>query len=174
MSIQEYISEEKISMRVRELGSQISQDYAGEDLLVICILKGAFIFCADLVRQIKVPTEVEFMKISTYGNAQESSGEFKIELDLSTEIEGKNVLIVEDIVDTGFTLKSLMKYLENKNAKTIKLASLLHKPSRSVHEIKINYLGFTIEDQFVIGHGLDFAGKYRELPYIGVLNEDNC
>ena len=93
------------------------------------------------------------MKISTYGNAQESSGEFKIELDLSTEIKGKNVLIVEDIVDTGFTLKSLMKYLENKNAKTIKLASLLHKPSRSVHEIKINYLGFTIEDQFVIAMG---------------------
>ena len=174
MAIEEYISQTRISERVKELGHKISEDYSGEDLVVICILKGAFIFCADLVREISVPTVVDFMKISTYGDAQESSGEFKIELDLSNEIKGKNVLIIEDIVDTGFTLKSLMKYLQNKEAKSIKLASLLHKPSRSVHDVKIDYLGFTIEDKFVIGHGLDFAGKYRELPYIGVFNGDNC
>ena len=174
MGIKEYISKESIKDRVKEIGKEISSDYSGESLFVICILKGAFVFCADLVREISVPTEVDFMKISTYGDSQESSGEFRIDLDLSNEIKGKNVLIVEDIVDTGFTLKSLMKYFESKKAKSIKLASLLHKPSRSIHQINIDYLGFTIEDKFVIGHGLDFAGKYRELPYIGVLNEDNC
>lgn len=167
------ISEEEIAIRVEALGKAITQDFSGEEVVIICILKGAFMFCSDLIKKINLPIKLEFMQLSSYGEGTSSSGNVKVEMDISGSIKDKNVLIVEDIVDTGLTMKTLKEVLGLRQPKTIKLASLLYKPSRNTHPANIEYLGFEIEDKFVIGYGLDYAGRYRELPYVGVLNAGN-
>jgi hypoxanthine phosphoribosyltransferase len=167
------ISEEEIALRVEALGKAITEEFEGAELTVVCVLKGAFMFCADLLKQINLPIKLEFISLSSYGDGMSSTGNVKLEMELSGPIANKNVLIVEDIVDTGLTIKTLTEMLNLRNPKTLKLASLLYKPTRSEHPTKIDYLGFEIEDKFVIGYGLDYAGRYRELPYIGVLNAGN-
>ena len=167
------ISEEDIALRVEALGQAITDEFEGEEVTVICVLKGAFMFCSDLVKKIELPIKLEFISLSSYGDGTTSSGNIEIEMDLTESISGKNVIIVEDIVDTGLTIKTLTTMLTARNPKTLKLASLLFKPSRNEHPAKIDYLGFEIDDKFVIGYGLDYAGRYRELPYIGVLNAGN-
>jgi hypoxanthine phosphoribosyltransferase len=165
-----YLSEDEIAQRVEALGEAITKDYQGLELVVICVLKGSFIFCTDLIRKIDLPLQLEFMALSSYGESTQSSGTVTFEMDVSSSIAGKHVLIVEDIVDSGLTIMTLMKTLKTRAPASLKLASLLFKPSKLKHEVKIDYLGFEIEDKFVIGYGLDYAGRYRELPYIGVLN----
>lgn len=167
------ISEEDILYRIKELGNAITKDFDGQELIVICVLKGAFMFCSDLVKEIDLPLKLEFLSVSSYGDSMTSSGNVKIDMDISTSIADKNVLIVEDILDTGLTLEVLRKNLLSRKPKTLKIASLLHKPAKTKHNIQLDYLGFEIEDKFVIGYGLDYAGRYRELPYIGVLNAGN-
>lgn len=167
------ISEEEIALRIQALGKAITQDFENEDLVVICVLKGAFMFCSDLIKRINRPLKLEFISLSSYGDSTNSSGNVRLEMDITANIEGKNVLIVEDIVDSGLTIKTLMELLSVRKPKTVKLASLLFKPAKLKHKVNIDYLGFEIEDKFVIGFGLDYAGRYRELPYIGILNAGN-
>ncbi len=167
------ISEEEIGQRIEALGKAITQDFDGEDLVVICVLKGAFMFCSDLIKRINLPLKLEFISLSSYGDNTQSSGSVRLEMDITANIEGKNVLIVEDIVDSGLTIKTLLEIMSVRKPKQVKLASLLFKPSKLKHRVNIDYLGFEIEDKFVIGYGLDYAGRYRELPYIGVLNAGN-
>ena len=168
-----YISSEKIKSRVKELGAQITKDYEGtEELVIIGVLNGSFMFCADLIREINLPINIEFISVSSYGDSTVSSGELKVNFGLKKDIKGKDVLLVEDIVDTGNTITKLISLFEKESPRTLKLASFLFKPARLVNEVKIDYLGIEIEDKFVIGYGLDFAGRYRELPYIGVYNEN--
>lgn len=167
------ITEEEISMRIDDLGKAITQDFENEDLVVICVLKGAFIFCSDLIKKINRPLSLEFISLSSYGDSTNSSGNVRLEMDITANIEGRNVLIVEDIVDSGLTIKTLMDIMSVRKPKSVKLASLLFKPSKLKHKVAIDYLGFEIEDKFVIGYGLDYAGRYRELPYIGILNAGN-
>lgn len=172
MAVEVYLSEEKIKTRIKELGAQITKEYAGEEIHIVCVLNGAFMFMADLVREIKLPVILDFISASSYGDETVSSGELKIKMDLASDVAGKHVLLVEDIVDTGLTMKVLRKNIEERGAKSVKLASFLFKPARLEHETHIDYLGFEIEDYFVIGYGLDFAGRYRELPYIGIYSPD--
>lgn len=167
------ISEEEIALRIEALGKAITKDFEDEDLVVICVLKGAFMFCSDLIKKINRPIKLEFISLSSYGDTTQSSGNVRLEMDITANIEGRNVLIVEDIVDSGLTIKTLMEIMSVRNPKSVKLASLLFKPAKLKHSVKIDYLGFEIEDKFVIGFGLDYAGRYRELPYIGVLNAGN-
>ena len=167
------ISEDEIALRIEALGNAITKDFENEELVVICVLKGAFVFCSDLIKNINCPLKLEFISLSSYGDSTNSSGNVRLEMDISTNIEGKNVLIVEDIVDSGLTIKTLMELFSVRKPKVMKLASLLFKPSKLKYDVKINYLGFEIEDKFVIGYGLDYAGRYRELPYIGMLNAGN-
>lgn len=167
------ISDEEIALRIEALGQAITQDFADEELVVICVLKGAFMFCSDLIKKINRPLSLEFISLSSYGDSTQSSGNVRLEMDITCNVEGKNVLIVEDIVDTGLTIQTLMAMLQLRNPKQVKLAALLFKPVKLKHKVKIDYLGFEIEDKFVIGYGLDYAGRYRELPYIGVLNAGN-
>lgn len=167
------ISEEEISLRLTELAKAINEEFAGQELVIICVLKGAFMFCSDLMKKLELPVKLEFMQLSSYGDKMTSSGNVKIIMDITGEVKGKNVLIVEDIVDTGQTITSLFEILSMRDPKTVKLASLLYKPARNTHPVNIDYLGFEIEDKFVIGYGLDYAGRYRELPYIGVINAGN-
>jgi hypoxanthine phosphoribosyltransferase len=166
--IKDFLSSDKIKNRIKEIAAQINADYAGEELTVVGVLNGSFIFTADLVRQLNVPVNIEFMSASSYGEGTTSSGVVKINLDLKTNIEGKNVLLVEDIVDTGLTITNLIDVLKTRKPKSLKLCSLLYKPARIKHKVKIDYLAFEIPDNFVVGYGLDFAGKYRELPFIGI------
>ena len=167
------ITEEEISLRIEALGNAITKDFENEDLVVICVLKGAFVFCTDLIKKINRPISLEFISLSSYGDSTNSSGNVRLEMDITANIEGKNVLIVEDIVDSGLTIKTLMDTMALRKPKSVKLASLLFKPVKLKHPVKIDYLGFEIEDKFVIGYGLDYAGRYRELPYIGILNAGN-
>lgn len=167
------ISEDEIALRIEELGKAITSEFSGEDIVVICVLKGAFMFCSDLIKKINLPLKLEFISLSSYGDGTQSSGDVRLDMDITANIEGKNVLIVEDIVDSGLTIKTLMELMSVRKPKTVKLASLLFKPMKLRHSVKIDYLGFEIEDKFVIGYGLDYAGRYRELPYIGVLNAGN-
>jgi hypoxanthine phosphoribosyltransferase len=167
------ITEDEISLRIESLGNAITKDFENEDLVVICVLKGSFMFCSDLIKKINRPLKLEFISLSSYGDSTNSSGNVRLEMDITANIEGKNVLIVEDIVDTGLTIKTLLELLSVRNPKNIRLASLLFKPSKLKYKVKIDYLGFEIEDKFVIGYGLDYAGRYRELPYIGMLNAGN-
>ncbi len=167
------ITEEEISLRLEALGKAITKDYDNEDLIVICVLKGAFIFCSDLIKKINRPVSLEFISLSSYGDSTNSSGNVRLEMDITANVEGKNVLVVEDIVDTGLTIKTLMEMISVRKPKSVKLASLLFKPVKLKHKVTIDYLGFEIEDKFVIGYGLDYAGRYRELPYIGILNAGN-
>ncbi len=172
MAVDVYLSEEKIKNRIKEMGAEITKQYAGEELHIVCVLNGAFMFMADLVREIKLPVILDFISASSYGDETTSSGELKIKMDLAKDVKGKHVLLVEDIVDTGLTMKVLRKNMEEREAKSVKLASFLFKPARQVHETKIDFLGFEIEDHFVIGYGLDYAGRYRELPYVGIYSEN--
>lgn len=166
------LSEEQIKEKVKEIGAQITKDYEGEKLLIVTILKGSVIFAADLLREIKIPVEIDFMCLSSYGSDSKSSGVVKIVKDLNEPIEGKNVLIIEDILDSGNTLSHLVKLLATRNPKDIKIATLLDKPNRRVAEVEVAYKGFTIPDEFVIGYGLDYAEKYRNIPFVGILKRE--
>lgn len=163
------INEESIDKRVAELAEQINRDFAGEKLIVVGVLKGAFMFMSDLLKKINLDTEVYFLKAESYGNDTKTSGMVKITKDIETDISGKNILLVEDIIDSGFTMREVINLLRGRNPKTLKLASCLSKPSRRECEIEIDYLGFEIPDKFVIGYGLDYAERYRNLPYIGYI-----
>lgn len=165
-------SEEQIQSKVKELGEQLSKDFNGRNPLVICVLKGAFIFMADLVKAITVPLELDFMAVSSYGQSTKSSGVVKIIKDLDVSVEGRDVIIVEDIIDSGLTLSYLIDVLERRNAKTVTVAALFDKPARRTVDLEPDYRGFTLPDEFVVGYGLDFAEKYRNIPYIGILKPE--
>lgn len=165
-------SEEEVVARIRELGAEITRDYAGKDLLVIGILKGAAFFMAELVKRLDMPIQVDFMAVSSYGKSSESSGVVRIIKDLDTSIEGRHVMIVEDIIDTGLTLSYLKQLLEQRKAASVRLVSLLDKPERRTVEIAADYLGFSVPDHFIVGWGLDYAERYRNLPYVGVLKPE--
>jgi len=166
------ISREALARRVEELGEAITRDYEGRELVLVCVLKGSFVFCADLARAIDLPVAIEFLGLKSYGDSQVSSGVVQITSDLSRPVQGKDLLIVEDIVDTGLTMSYLRKNLATRGPRSVKLCSLLHKPARAQLTIPIEYLGFSIEDVFVVGYGLDWAERYRNLPYIGVVRGD--
>lgn len=159
---------EKIRHRVSELGKELSAAYAGKTVTIVAILKGSFVFCSDLARAIDGPVRTEFIGISSYGDNTESSGIVKITQDLTYSIEGEDVLIVEDIIDTGLTMRYLLDNFATRKPKSLKICTLLHKPSNTKVEVPIDYIGFTIPNEFVVGYGLDFAGIYRNLPFIGV------
>lgn len=165
-------SEEQLQARVKELGEQISRDYAGKCPLVICVLKGAFIFMADLVKNVTVPLELDFMAVSSYGASTKSSGVVRILKDLDVPVEGRDVLIVEDIIDTGLTLSYLIEVLQGRKANSIRVVTLFDKPARRTANMEADYKGFVLPDEFIVGYGLDFAEKYRNLPYIGVLKRE--
>jgi hypoxanthine phosphoribosyltransferase len=160
---------DEIGARVRELGAQITRDYTGRDLVLVCVLKGSFVFAADLSRAIDLPLRIEFLGVRSYGEGTESSGVVQITQDLSRPIAHEDVLLVEDIVDTGLTIAHLIDLFRTRQPRSVKVCSLLHKPARARVAVNIDYLGFTIEDRFVVGYGLDFAEKHRNLPYIGVI-----
>ena len=163
------ISEDQINARIREMGAEITRDYAGLNPLLIGVLKGACFFLSDLLRAIDTKLGIEFMAISSYGSSTRTSGEVRIMKDLDVPIEGRHILVVEDIVDTGLTLSYLLANLESRGPASVKLAALLDKFERREKDVKIDYLGFKIPDEFVVGYGLDFAERYRNLPFIGVL-----
>jgi hypoxanthine phosphoribosyltransferase len=164
------IEEGDLQRRIAELGRELSADYAGRDLLLVGVLKGAVFFMADLMRHITVPCEVDFMAISSYGAATDSSGIVRILKDLDLNIEGRDVLVVEDIIDSGLTLSYLMRNLEAREPATLEICALLTKPERREIEVPVRYVGFEIPNRFVIGYGLDFGERYRNLPYVGVLD----
>ena len=166
------ITEEEIKSRVFELGKQISEDFGGEDIVVIGLLKGCFMFIADLMRAIDSHVEVDFMAVSSYGSGTVSSGEIKVKKDYSIDIEGKNVLVIDDILDTGRTLAFVKDYLSVKSPKSIKICTLLDKPDRRTSKVNVDYIGFSVPDQFVVGYGLDYDEKYMNLPFIGVLKPE--
>ncbi|MCB9653879.1 MAG: hypoxanthine phosphoribosyltransferase [Deltaproteobacteria bacterium] len=163
------ISEEAIRSRVFELAAEISRDFAGRELTVVGVLNGSFVFMADLVRAIDLPLRCDFLGLSSYGSATESSGVVAITKDLAVPIEGRDILVVEDIVDTGLTLAYLQENLSTRHPRSVKVATLLSKPDRRKVEVSVDYLGFTIEDRFVVGYGLDFDGIFRNLRYIGLM-----
>jgi len=170
-NLEPLFSAEQIQARISQMGAEIARDYAGSNPLLLGVLKGAFVFMSDLVRATDLRLGVEFMAISSYGASTRSSGEVKIVKDLDVPIEGRDILVVEDIVDTGLTLNYLLANLESRGARSVKLAALLDKHERRLREVKIDYLGFPIPDAFVVGYGLDFAERYRNLPYIAVLKD---
>lgn len=165
-------SEEEINARIREMGAQISKDYAGRSVHLVGILKGATFFACELAKRITVPVTLDFMSVSSYGDSTESSGVVKINKDLDEPLEGKDVLVVEDIVDTGNTLSYLLDNLQKRGSASVKLCALLNKPDRRVKPVEVDYTGFVIPDAFVVGYGLDYAQKYRNLPYIGVVETE--
>ena len=162
---------EELQRRIRELGAEISRDYADRDLIMIGVLKGAVLFLADLMRELTVPCEVDFMAVSSYGSATDSSGVVRILKDLDSSIEGRNVLIVEDIIDSGLTLQYLLRNLRARNPASVEVCALLTKPDRRRVELPIRYVGFEIPNRYVIGYGLDYAQRYRNLDCVAVLNE---
>lgn len=166
------IPEEKVNDKIKELGERISADYAGKEVHLICILKGGVFFACELAKHITVPVSLDFMQVSSYGNATSSSGIVRIKKDLDDSMEGKEVVIVEDIIDSGRTLHYLIPVLKQRNLASIRLCALLNKPDRREVEVQIDYLGFDIPDEFVVGYGLDYAQKYRNLPFIGVVEPD--
>ena len=166
------IEQGALQRRIAELGEDISQDYAGRDLLLIGVLKGAVFFMADLMRKLSIPCEVDFMAISSYGAATDSSGVVRILKDLDINIEGRHVLVVEDIIDSGLTLSYLVRMLESREPASLEVCALLTKPERREIEVDVRYTGFEIPNRFVIGYGLDFAERYRNLPYVAVLHPD--
>ena len=169
--IRTLISAEQIQERVKELGAEITRDYDGRSLVLICVLKGSFVFAADLARAIDLPLRIEFLGVRSYGDDTESSGVVQITQDLTKPVDGEDILVVEDIVDTGLTLHYLTDLLEARHPASVKVCSLLHKPSRKKMDVGIDYLGFTVEDVFVVGYGLDWAQRYRNLPMIGVVED---
>jgi hypoxanthine phosphoribosyltransferase len=166
------IEREALGARIAELGAEISADYQGRDLLLIGVLKGAVFFMADLMRKLTIPCEVDFMAISSYGASTDSSGVVRILKDLDINIEGRDVLVVEDIIDSGLTLSYLMRNLESREPATLEVCALLTKPDRREIEVPVRYVGFEIPNRFVIGYGLDFGERYRNLPYVAVLSDD--
>lgn len=168
-TIRELVSEKAVNERIVELGKQISKDYEGKQVHLICVLKGGVFFMCELAKRISVPVSMDFMSVSSYGDDTKSSGVVKIVKDLDEAIEGKDVLIVEDIIDSGRTLYYLIDILKKRNPKSVHLCTLLDKPERRVKDVKVDYVGFNIPDEFVVGYGLDYAQKYRNLPFIGVV-----
>lgn len=165
------LSEEELDKRIREMGEQISRDYEGKQVHLICVLKGGTFFMCELAKHITVPVSIDFMSVSSYGDSSVSSGIVKIIKDLDKPLEGKDVIVVEDIIDTGRTLSYLLKVLSDRRPNSLKLATMLDKPDRRVvDDVNVDYTGFEIPDEFVVGYGLDYAEKYRNLPYIGVLD----
>ena len=163
------ITEEEVDAKIRELAAQITKDYEGKEVHLVCILKGSIFFTCELAKRIDLPVTLDFMSVSSYGDGTESTGRVKIVKDLDENIEGKHVIVIEDIIDTGRTLSHLMEVLKVRKPETLKLCTLLDKPSRRVVDVDVDYTGFEIPDEFVVGYGLDFAQKYRNLPYIGVV-----
>ncbi|MCI9139249.1 hypoxanthine phosphoribosyltransferase [bacterium 1XD42-8] len=166
------LDEEEVNEKIKELGKKISHDYAGKEVYMVCILKGASFFACELAKRITVPVYLDFMSVSSYGNEAKSSGVVKIIKDLDAPLEGRNVIIVEDIIDTGNTLSYLVDTLRQRNPESIALCTLLDKPDRRVTDISVDYTGFQIPDEFVVGYGLDYGQKYRNLPYIGIVHID--
>jgi len=166
------ISEEQLEKRIAELGKSMTKDYEGKDLFVVGVLKGANIFMSDLIRKIDLPMHMDFMAVSSYGMSTESSGTVRILKDLDFSIEGKDVLIVEDIIDSGLTLKYLTRILMERKPSSLKICTLLDKPDRRKVDLEIDYIGFKIPDAFIVGYGIDFAENYRNLPYVAILKED--
>lgn len=165
-------SEEELKQRVRELGAQITADYAGKEPLLVSVLRGSYVFMADLTRCIDLPCTVDFMSVSSYGAGTKSSGQVQITKDLSDDIEGRDVIVVEDILDSGNTLYNLTRHLMDRGAASVKLCVLLDKPARREKPIQPDYAGFTVPDEFVVGYGLDYADRYRNLPYVGILKPE--
>jgi hypoxanthine phosphoribosyltransferase len=166
------ISHQQIRERTEELGRQITEDYRGKDPLLICILKGGLMFLADLMREVDLPLEIDFIAVSSYGDSTESSGVVRILMDLERNIQGRHVLIVEDIIDTGRTLSYIIENLRTRGPASVKVCTLLDKPARRELEIAIDYVGFTVPDRFVIGYGLDYGEIYRNLPFVGILKPE--
>ncbi|MBQ3029218.1 MAG: hypoxanthine phosphoribosyltransferase [Lachnospiraceae bacterium] len=170
VNVRVLISEEEVKKKIQEIAAKINEEYAGKELHVICILKGGVFFMCELVKHITVPVTHDFMSASSYGDGTVSSGTIKITKDLDSSIEGKEVLVVEDILDTGRTLHHLLELLRERKPKSLRLCTLLDKPDRRVVDVPVDYTGFTIPDLFVVGYGLDYAQHYRNLPYIGVVD----
>ena len=166
------LSEEELHTRVRELGAQLSRDYEGKNLLMVSVLKGSVVFMADLMRAISQPAEIDFMVVSSYGSGVKSSGVVKIVKDLDINLQGKDILIVEDILDSGMTLDYIKGMLQDRNPASIRICTLLDKPARRKADLQADYVGFTVPDEFVVGYGLDYDERYRNLPYIGVLKPE--
>lgn len=166
------ITEAELAKRTKELGKKISEDYAGKKILALGILKGSVVFLSDLIRNIEPEVSIDFMTVSSYGNSSQSSGELKIKKDLDTDISGKDVLIVEDIIDSGVTLSKLKEVLLKRNPASLKICTLLNKPERRTVSVDVDYIGFDIPNEFIIGYGLDYAEKYRDLPFVGVLKRE--
>jgi hypoxanthine phosphoribosyltransferase len=164
------ISEETLQERIAELGAEISRDYAGQTLHLICILRGGVLFLTDLMRHIKVPNTIDFMAVSSYGTARQTTGQVRISMDLTEDIHDRNVLLVEDIVDSGYTIASVLDFLETRHPKTLQVCALLDKPERREVQVPIHYKGFTIPNKFVFGYGLDMDGFYRNLPFIATVD----
>ncbi|MCU6762916.1 Hypoxanthine phosphoribosyltransferase [uncultured Roseburia sp.] len=171
-SIRVMYPEEKVNAKIAELAAAISEDMKGEPVKLICILKGACFFACELAKRITVPVFIDFMSVSSYGDETESSGTVRILKDLDSSIKGENVLVVEDIIDSGRTLGYLLENLRSRGAKSVKLCTLLSKPERRVVDVPVDYVGFEIPDTFIVGYGLDYAQKYRNLPYIGIVEFD--
>jgi hypoxanthine phosphoribosyltransferase len=165
-------SEETLIKRIKELASEVSKDYKGKDLVVVGILKGSVIFAAELIKNISTHCEIDFMAVSSYGSSTETSGVVRILKDLDNNIEGKHILVVEDIVDTGVTLTYLLKYLKARKAKSIEIIALLNKQARRTSQLDVKYIGFEVPDGFIVGYGIDYAEKYRNLPFIGILKPE--
>lgn len=162
-------TEEEVAAKIKEMGRQISEDYAGKSIHMVCVLKGGVFFMTELAKRISVPVSMDFMCVSSYGNETKSSGNIVLKKDLDESIEGMDVLVVEDIIDSGRTLSNLLELLKERNPKSLKLCTLLNKPERRVVDVDIDYNGYTIPDEFVVGYGLDYAQKYRNLPFIGIV-----
>jgi hypoxanthine phosphoribosyltransferase len=166
------VDEEALQSKIKELGEQITKDYQGKELLVVCVLKGAVMFVSDLIKRIDLPLEIDFMAISSYGNSTKSSGIVRIIKDLNEDIKGKHILVVEDIIDSGLTLSYLIDNLKSREPASVAICTLLDKPDNRKTDIDIVYTGFVVPDEFVVGYGLDYAEKYRNLPFIAVLKEE--
>ena len=166
------LTQEELREKVKELGRQITQDYQGKNLMIVTVLKGAVVFLADLMREIDVPAEIDFMVVSSYGAGTKSSGVVKIVKDLDVPLKDKDLLIVEDILDSGMTLSYLKELLEGREPRSIRIATLLDKPARRKVDLKADYIGYSVPDEFVVGYGLDYDEKYRNLPYIGILKPE--
>ncbi len=165
-------TEKQIAEKVAELGEEITKDYEGKEIMLVCVLKGAFVFASDLMRAISLPVNINFMCLSSYGNSTTSSGRIQVTKELDFPVEGKNVIIAEDVVDSGNTLKFLINYLKEQGAKSVEVCTIFDKPSRRQVEVPVKYTGFEVPDEFIIGYGLDYAEDFRNLPYLGVLKRE--
>lgn len=170
--IEVLITEDTLNKRITEIAEDITKDFGNKDLILVCVLKGGVMFMTDIAKKLNQKVEFEFIDVSSYGNETVSSGKISLNKDIENSIEGKNVILLEDIVDTGRTLNYLIEYLKEKNPAVLKVCTLLDKPSRRIVDINADYIGFTIPDSFIVGYGLDYAQKYRNLPYIGILHFD--